>query len=359
MAVRVPLHRRRAQRRLQERFVQCRARRDPQRRAVGTRDEGVARPVVVVASADGFRTRARARARSPRTESSVRSPRGGPFLDLLDRSRFFAPPLDWYPSPRAETRAKTRPLRHTRALRAIRRDRQRNRRRGRRDGGETSRDDATIRASPRRCLYLTPRVPPPLGAPEPPALLTLFSRRARRVSAPVSLAGPLPGPRRPSPCRSASATNASYDAPSPTSSANTALAQSRAHRRLLPPPSLSSRSSRGVTSAPRHARSSRRAARRSARRRACSSSGPSARDDRGAADQGASRALGVAACAAELGDTAEVDAAPPRAATPSCHARRSMFGKDTSKCVRAKHRKWSVDRFNCPNDQWEIENSES
>jgi hypothetical protein len=121
---------------------------------------------------------------------------------------------------------------------------------------------------------------------------------------------------------------------------------------LLPPPSLSSRSSRGVTSAPRHARSSRRAARRSARRRACSSSGPSARDDRGAADQGASRALGVAACAADLGDTAEVDAAPPRAAAPSRHARRSMFGKETSRCVACETPKvWSVDRFKCPTDQ--------
>jgi len=105
------------------------------------------------------------------------------------------------------------------------------------------------------------------------------------------------------------------------------------------------------------ARPSRRAAPRaprrwSARRRACSSSGPSARDDRGAADQGASRALGVAACAADLGDTAEVDAAPPRAAAPSRHARRSMFGKETSRCVACETPKvWSVDRFKCPTDQ--------
>ena len=147
---------------------------------------------------------------------------------------------------------------------------------------------------------MTPRVPPPLGAPEPP----LFSRSSHAERAAYQ-------PR----CRS----RVRFPSPPPVAVPQR-LGDERLVRRavadvvrehrarpvprpppLASPPSLSSRSSRGVTSAPRHARSSRRAARRSARRRACSSSGPSARDDRGAADQGASRALGVAACAAARG----------------------------------------------------------
>ena len=59
-------------------------------------------------------------------------------------------------------------------------------------------------------------------------------------------------------------------------------------------------------------------------------------------------------------NTAEVDAAPPRAAAPSRHARRSMLGKETSRCVACETPKaWSVDRFSAqPTSHREIENSE-
>ena len=256
------------------------------------------------------RRRRHRRPRGPRTESSVRSPRGGPdFLDLLDRSQHC------YSTGALAARAGAQNASRF-VTRAPCRDGivSENRRRGRPPAGRARlAAGATFRVAA-QCLSPAPRVPPPPGRAR---ASPLFSRSSLTPSAPrvsPSVARrPLPGPapvavpRRLGDRSTLVPRRAVADvvrrhpcspSPAPTAARFPAIFDSR-------------------SCAWGHVRAAPRAARGEPRRRAlggcaCSSSGPSARDDRGAADQGASRAPGVAACAAGSEYGGARPPAPPR-----------------------------------------------